>query len=921
MAQPAYPRVREGLMWALASDPDDDGDDDSTPERDTDHDWWSTDGRPMRSQAASGLPQIQQHTDPSNNPDPEGDELPVGVAFPVGDNSPQSTFSQQWSTGPDGPQPRTGAFQVTAVAWSRKHYEDLAATISTLPEHLRGPVAESFGRQMPGTGSNGLGPFDRDKFIGAATDPGSYSWRSRDRHPGYTQGHHDAVADMLRGTRYSGAISDEDFHNHVVPTIAGAMHAGSAFNYNGNRTFNPDRFARRVQLEGPLATSEFARPDRPSRPAPRQAPAPRPSRPAAPSFARGIDPGTESGLSGEGTHYDPYGEGFTNPSRGGRPPESETEYDPIFGWRNKAMLRRTAYAQVSSTGADMLGRADAMNNQQPEHKDSFGASKQKHRRYLEGWNQTAGLIHGLVGRAPLTKQEYGEKTGRPDLHSHYLAAYSQGRALHGQSNSLYRADDGGQTTASLRRQADTWTQPRQSTDDVNPPYNSPVTSPEPWSSNASPQSADFQAGLSAGQADRSAGERPLFADNSSTVSPYVKGYAQGYGAAQGPSGPQDVPRSMGGDSGQAVNAQEAQGAFQVARASRRTASAQDAWEDARDNLERQHDVTGGRNVSGAPGDEKLEGEGTGGRSGATWKTSSLRRVSAAFAPDSLMDDPDFRKGYLFARKWHPGQRLAGKGSARFEAGLYAGITDHPGVQQRWFTEHMARSGTHPELSRRMMLHQDFTRRHEAARGRAPRGTYLQAEGGVSTDLITDGPGTSPDPMGSTPLNGPGSPPPMGGLSQAAVPGGAPPYQGAPPLPGGPVVPDDVMGQPQRQPQPDGPMVQTFSGVHPENVTLAPTAPNSADRGGYTNRDAYRGDPHGNDRLAAFRRTVRASLAKVSMMSREGLVDHLEHDHMLPAQGHPDPRGWHQVLHEDYDFAHDHDPAELAHNPWNVEDWE
>jgi hypothetical protein len=901
MAQPAYPRVREGLMWALASDPDDDGDDDSTPEGDTDHDWWSTDGRPMRPQAAmrkgapfagyedfdacvaansdkrdpqaycgeikhkvegmrreaaSGLPQIQQHTDPNNVPSPEDDELPVGVAFPVGDNSPQSTFSQQWSTGPDGPQPRTGAFQVTAVAWSRKHYEDLAATISTLPEHLRGPVAESFGRQMPGTGSNGLGPFDRDKFIGAATDPGSYSWRSRGRHPGYTQGHHDAVADMLRGTRYSGAISDEDFHNHVVPTIAGAMHAGSAFNYNGNRTFNPDRFARRVQLEGPLATSEFARPDRPSRPAPRQAPAPRPSRPAAPSFARGIDPGTESGLSGEGTHYDPYGEGFTNPSRGGRPPESETEYDPIFGWRNKAMLRRTAYAQVSSTGADMLGRADAMNNQQPEHKDSFGASKQKHRRYLEGWNQTAGLIHGLVGRAPLTKQEYGEKTGRPDLHSHYLAAYSQGRALHGQSNSLYRADDGGQTTASLRRQADTWTQPRQSTDDVNPPYNSPATSPEPWSSNASPQSADFQAGLSAGQADRSAGERPLFADNSSTVSPYVKGYAQGYGAAGGPSGPQDVPRSMGGDSGQAVNAQEAQRAFQVARASRRTASAQDAWKDARDNLERQHDVTGGRNVSGAPGDEKLEGEGTGGRSGATW------RVSAAFAPRALMRDPDFRKGYLFASRWQPGQRLAGKGSARFEAGLYAGVTDRPQIQQRWFTEHIARGDTYPELEERMALNLSFTRKHAARRGLRVTSHWIQREGGTSTDLITDGPGTSPDPMGATPLNGPGSPPPMGGLSQAATPGGAPPYQGAPPLPGGPVVPDDVMGQPQRQPQPNGPAVQTFSGMHPENAQLAPAAPNKADQSGYTNAQAYQGDPRGNDRLAAFRRRVQAGLVEM-----------------------------------------------------------
>jgi hypothetical protein len=162
----------------------------------------------MRSQAASGLPQVQQHTDPDNHPDPEGDELPVGVAFPLGDNSPSSPFRQQWSTGPQGPQPR---------AASRRQALDMSA------QH-----------------------------------------------------------------------------------------------------------------------------------------------------------------------------------------------------------------------ANLMGHADAMANQSPSHKDEFGQSKQKHRRYLEGWNQTAGLIHGLVGRAPMSKEEYSSKTGRPDLHSHYLSAYAQGRSMHGQSNSLYR---------------------------------------------------------------------------------------------------------------------------------------------------------------------------------------------------------------------------------------------------------------------------------------------------------------------------------------------------------------------------------------------------------------------------------------------------------------------------------------------------
>jgi len=597
MARPDYSTgTPTGLMWATASDPDNDGDYDSTPQGDTDHDWWSTDGRPMRPQAASsvgarrrgsnekpfpleveaasGLPQVQQHTDPNNTPDPEGDQLPVGVAFPLGDNSPSSTFRQEWSTGPDGPQPRT------------------------------------------------------------------------------------AKADLAAGD------------------------------------------------------------------------------------------------------------------------------------------------------AEALGKAAATRGEHPQHKESFPHSKIQHGRYLSAWNETAGLMHGAVGRAAMSRAEYERHTGRGDLHPQYLAAYAQGRRMNSDTSALYRADPEGQATASLRRQADTWSQPHATTDDITPPFNSAATSPDPWSQNEG--GGDFQAGLSAGQSDRQAGERPLFADNSSGVSPYVKGYAQGYGGSQGPSGSQDAPASMGGDSGQAQNAQEAQRAFQVARASR---------------------------------------------------TASLRRVSAAFAPDDLMSDPEFRKGYLFASKWRPGQRLAGKGSARFEAGLYAGVTDTPGIQGRWASAHWLQGERHPELRRRLSLHASFTRKEEA-RGSLRKGAYIQAQAGTSTDLITDGPGTSPDPMGSTPLNGPGAPPPMGGLSDPAQQGGAPPYQGAPPLPGGPVVPDDVMGRPQQQPQPDGPTVQTYSGMHPENAQLAPTAPNKADQSGYTNRDAYQGDPRGNDRLAAFRRRVEAGLVQM-----------------------------------------------------------
>jgi hypothetical protein len=108
---------------------------------------------------------------------------------------------------------------------------------------------------------------------------------------------------------------------------------------------------------------------------------------------------------------------------------------------------------------------------------------------------------------------------------------------------------------------------------------------------------------------------------------------------------------------------------------------------------------------------------------------------------------------------------------------------------------------------------------------------------------------------------------MAGLDTANAPGGASPYQGAPPLGGGPVAPDDVVGNPQQAPQPSGPFTNTFSGDHPENTTLAPVAPNSAAEPGYSNKNAYSGNPLGGDRtanlkLAVFRQRVQDGLVRM-----------------------------------------------------------
>lgn len=493
-------------------------------------------------------------------------------------------------------------------------------------------------------------------------------------------------------------------------------------------------------------------------------------------------------------------------------------------------------ATLPPEAARMFGRMDAMDGRRPQHKDDFAWPAVQHGRYLGGYNEVAGWVSAMAGKPPMSKEEYSAATGRPDMHSHYLASYAEGRRSHhgtGQEVTAGRAQEdpegnrcsdcghypgcacahhcdnypqeGGHPqvvsrTSSLRAQADAWSQPSSSTDDLQVPYSQPSTN-APYSQGG----GDYAAGVAAGRADRASGERPAFADNSSGVSPYVKGYAEGFGAAQPARQAQDVPYSMGGDSGQDANAAEAGRYFQVARASR------------------------------------------------------------AFAPVSLFSDPDFGKGYMFASRWRQGARLAARGGARFEAGLYAGMTDQaPSVQRAWLSAHAAASGSHPELARRIELHRSFTRKHARRHGLRAQGAYISVAA-TSTDLITDGPGTSPDPTGATPLNGPGTPPPMGGRGDANAPGGAPPYQGAPPLPGGPVVPDDVMGKPQQAAQPSGPFTQTFSGNHPGNATLAPVAPNGAAQPGYSNKDAYAGDPRGGDRtaslrMAAFRDRVQAGMA-------------------------------------------------------------
>lgn len=287
--------------------------------------------------------------------------------------------------------------------------------------------------------------------------------------------------------------------------------------------------------------------------------------------------------------------------------------------------------------------------------------------------------------------------------------------------------------------ADQWSAPPNNAGMETPTGNSADTTPHP-------ASGAYQQGMADGQADRAAGDAPTFSDASSHTSPYVQGYSAGYGGAQsGQVTSPDVPYSMGGDAGQQQNSADSN-RLNAPQASLKTARKAQA---------------------------------------------SVLRTSAVFVKDAELASVDFVKGYNFARAWTPKRRLVATGSAEFEAGLYAGITDNPGQQHNWVTAHRKQGAKHNELLTRIKRHKYFTRRFATLNEDAlVRGLYVQSA--TSTDLNTDGPGVSPDPTGQTPINGPGQEPPLAGQTNPAAPGGPAPYNAAPPY-GSPVTDDPMLG--------------------------------------------------------------------------------------------------------------------------------
>lgn len=197
--------------------------------------------------------------------------------------------------------------------------------------------------------------------------------------------------------------------------------------------------------------------------------------------------------------------------------------------------------------------------------------------------------------------------------------------------------------------------------------------------------------------------------------------------------------------------------------------------------------------------------------------------SASFTKAATASTADFRKGYNYARQWKPGGPLVSMGSADFESGLFAGLTDFNSHREAFRAAHRKQARKDPSFGQRLAQHDAYT-------------DYLSDNGidvtaSTSTDLDTMAPGSSP--TSNTPINGPGTVPPLAGLADPAAPGGPAPYNGVPPY----------------------------------GVAVVPTGPGSmgVPSPGYVNVDPNQ--QLDRTKALAFRRTVQANL--VSLNQQKG----------------------------------------------------
>jgi hypothetical protein len=323
---------------------------------------------------------------------------------------------------------------------------------------------------------------------------------------------------------------------------------------------------------------------------------------------------------------------------------------------------------------------------------------------------------------------------------------------------------------------------------------------------------NYAVGFGEGQRDARSGERPTFTDASSAVSPYVKGYTEGFASVPAPQGATDTPYSMGGDSGQAMNASEVAARTErpeLSIASRRIAKGDEGVsQKKRDTAESKgHTLPG---TDKFPIDNKQDLENAKHDIGRTNEphdkvvryineraddldaphvgedSKTAMKVSAKILTKDVSRDDAFAEGYRVASHWNDRRGLPPVGSTGYEAGLYAGITDNPTQQRSWTAMHREAG-----LTDRLDAHQAITMSYLDRDPEAlAKGIYVHSA--TSSDLDTMSPASTPDPFGATPLVGPGTVPPLRGApGTPAASAGPSPYNGAEPL-GTAVVEDPLI---------------------------------------------------------------------------------------------------------------------------------
>jgi hypothetical protein len=284
----------------------------------------------------------------------------------------------------------------------------------------------------------------------------------------------------------------------------------------------------------------------------------------------------------------------------------------------------------------------------------------------------------------------------------------------------------------VKKTADQWTAPHEVPG--GQVANSPATTPES-------SKGTYADGYAEGGEDARSGEAPTFADASSHAPEFVQGHTKGYQDAKQTVEkglPKDEPASMGGQAAQTPGA------------------------DATSNP---YADPGGR--------------------------SYARKISSLVSTTAARQDADFLKGMRYAQKWRPGRPLVTQGSAEFEGGLYAGISDNADNQYAWVAEHQRLARRDQRFADRISRHAEYSETVATDLRAMVVGPYLRLEAATSTDLDTTAPNTSPSPVGDTPINGPGKVPPLAGQEDPAAAGGPAPYNSAPPY-GKPVVPQGEM---------------------------------------------------------------------------------------------------------------------------------